>query len=312
MAGHISKKTKVVTAPAKASASSKGKSIKNIVPAAKVVKEAAVAVATKVDEEDSDSDDSSSSSEEESSEEELIKNIVPAAKVVKEATVAVATEEEEEDSDSDDSASSSEEEEDSEDSSEESDEDEDDDEVAKEKVVVAGELKDVEEPEEMDEVTGQPKFKMGRIERRKRAEKAVAEDQAKALAESLKVRDEMLPPPKGYPTAEKALEDSIVNLGKVGEDEKVSLVCVICPTKRLQEGTMLTVHLNGKVSFYPLKLCPLLKLIRCVSLCRITNVDLASTAPISRHQSSRPRTDSPMLELSSLDLTNFWSLNQLQ
>lgn len=250
MAGHVSKKTKVVTAPAtaSASASSKGKSIKNIVPAAKVVKEASVAVATKVDEEDSDSDDSSSSSEQESSEEELIKNIVPAAKGVKEPTVAVATEEEE-DSDSYDSSSSNEEEEDSEDSSEESDEDEDDDEEAvKEKVVVPGELQDVEEPEEMDEVTGQPKFKMGRIERRKRAEKAVAEDQAKALAESLKVKDEMLPPPKGYPTAEKALEDSIVNLGKVGEDEKVSLVCVICPTKRLQEGTMLTVHLNGKVS----------------------------------------------------------------
>lgn len=69
------------------------------------------------------------------------------------------------------------------------------------------------------------------------------EEEAEALA----------PPPPGFPTAQAALEDPIVDLAlatgeeKLAEEEDAPLLCVVCPSKTLKKGKMLEVHLGSKV-----------------------------------------------------------------
>lgn len=199
-------------------------------PAAKASKAIPVAIVTAVDT-DSDSSSESSSDEGESDSES-------------EAEVAIAK------SQVKGQAEESSEEENSDSSEEESDEDDSDDEeeeVTNLLTLTTTTTATVVQGEEDEEVGGEPKLKMGRIERRKRAEKAVAEDQEKAIAASLVVLPDMEAPPKGYPTALEAVTNTIVTLGAAGAEGKVALLCVICPTKKLQEGTMLEVHLKGKV-----------------------------------------------------------------
>lgn len=72
------------------------------------------------------------------------------------------------------------------------------------------------------------------------------EEEAEALA----------PPPPGFPTAQAALEDPIVDLAlatgeeKLAEEEDAPLLCVVCPSKTLKKGKMLEVHLGSKVGLF--------------------------------------------------------------
>lgn len=67
----------------------------------------------------------------------------------------------------------------------------------------------------------------------------------------------LAPPPPGFPTAQLALENPIVDLAvasatgeeqlAVQDQEESPLLCVVCPTKTLKQGKMLQVHLGSKV-----------------------------------------------------------------